>query len=96
MITRSRRPASYAAVLVSAALVAVGCSGASDEVALPNDSDQAVLDESHRLADLFQEQTWVENPRCNVRVMRQDGETTWGLAACVSLDSLGAAAVRVP
>lgn len=96
MVTRSRRAASCAAILAGLALATAGCSSASDDVVVSDDSDQALLDESRRLADLFQEHTWVENPRCNVRVMRQDGETSWGLATCVSLDSDTEQAEHVP
>ena len=65
-------------VLAVVAFGSVACSSASVPPTLSDD-------ERARLVDLVEEQSsWIESPSCQVEVFRQEGDTTYGWADCMT------------
>lgn len=68
------------AVLVAAAALAVGC---SEPVYLPDRSDPAVQAQEARIVTVLESASdiWVPGP-CTVRLLRQEGATSYAWAVC--------------
>lgn len=80
-------------VLLSLAVVivvALSVRAVSDPaVSLPDRSDPQVAAEEARLAEVAAGQTWVTQPTCDVRLLRQEEETSWVWAYCLGQGGQG-------